>query len=72
MPTKSITHMETGVVTPASRRVLPLAVMVPAYNEAASIGDTILSLQRQTLPPQEIIVIDDCSTDDTYAVAESY
>jgi biofilm PGA synthesis N-glycosyltransferase PgaC len=46
-------------------------VLVPAYNEAASIADTIRSLQQQTLGPAEIIVIDDCSTDDTAAVARS-
>jgi biofilm PGA synthesis N-glycosyltransferase PgaC len=44
-------------------------VIVPAYNEAESLEDTILSIQQQTLPPEEIIVIDDCSTDDTAEVA---
>ncbi len=52
---------------PASR----LTVLVPAYNEAASLADTVRSLQGQTLPPEQIIVIDDCSTDDTAAVAAS-
>lgn len=46
-----------------------LTVLVPAYNEAASIADTILSLQRQTRPPKEIIVIDDGSSDGTGEVA---
>lgn len=46
-----------------------LTVLVPAYNEAASIVDTVRSLQQQTLPPEEIIVIDDCSTDDTARLA---
>jgi len=46
-----------------------LTVLVPAYNEAGTIADTILSLQSQTTPPKRIIVIDDCSTDDTAAVA---
>jgi len=45
---------------------------VPAYNEAASIGDTILSLQNQTTPAAEIIIIDDGSSDDTGDVARSY
>jgi cellulose synthase/poly-beta-1,6-N-acetylglucosamine synthase-like glycosyltransferase len=49
-----------------------VTVLVPAYNEAASIGDTIESLLTQSLPPVEIIVIDDCSTDDTADVARSY
>ena len=42
-----------------------VAVIVPAFNEAGSIADTIRSLQAQTRPPAEIIVVDDCSTDDT-------
>lgn len=46
-----------------------LTVLVPAYNEASSIADTIRSLKRQTLPVDEIIVIDDCSTDETGAIA---
>src|SRR5215470_14886168 len=47
----------------------PLTVIIPAYNEAASLEDTIRSVQLQTLPPEEIIVIDDCSTDETAEVA---
>jgi cellulose synthase/poly-beta-1,6-N-acetylglucosamine synthase-like glycosyltransferase len=46
-----------------------LTVMIPAYNEAESIADSIRSLQEQTIVPDEIIVIDDCSTDATAAVA---
>ena len=49
-----------------------VTVLVPAYNEAESIGDTLDSLLKQTVPAAEIIVIDDCSTDDTAAVARSY
>jgi biofilm PGA synthesis N-glycosyltransferase PgaC len=49
----------------------PLAVtaIIPAYNEAASIAATIRSLQAQTYPIAEIIVIDDCSTDNTAGIA---
>src|SRR5689334_4898164 len=42
-----------------------LTVIVPAYNEATSVADTVRSLQRQTCPPREIVVVDDCSTDGT-------
>jgi biofilm PGA synthesis N-glycosyltransferase PgaC len=49
-----------------------LTVLVPAYNEADSIGDTIRSLQSQTTAPDEIVVIDDCSSDGTAGVAESF
>ncbi len=56
---------EQGVV--ASR----LTVLVPAYNEAESLADTLRSLRNQTLRPEEIIVIDDCSTDATAEVARN-
>jgi cellulose synthase/poly-beta-1,6-N-acetylglucosamine synthase-like glycosyltransferase len=48
-----------------------VTVIVPAYNEAASIGDTIRSIQRQTARPREVIVVDDCSSDDTGDVARA-
>ncbi len=48
-----------------------LTVLVPAYNEGASIGDTIRSLLSQTVRVAEVVVIDDCSTDDTAAVARA-
>jgi predicted dehydrogenase len=46
----------------ATRQVTGLTVLVPAYNEGASILDTIRSLQDQTRPVDRIIVIDDCSS----------
>jgi biofilm PGA synthesis N-glycosyltransferase PgaC len=57
------------LLRPGAEFCQELTVIVPAYNEAASIAETILSLQRQTRSPHEIIVVDDCSTDDTSEVA---
>lgn len=48
-----------------------LTVVVPAYNEAASIADTIRSLQNQTRPIDEIVIIDDFSSDNTGEIAHS-
>jgi len=42
-----------------------LTIIIPAYNEAESIVDTIRSLQAQTLQADEIIVVDDFSSDGT-------
>jgi cellulose synthase/poly-beta-1,6-N-acetylglucosamine synthase-like glycosyltransferase len=48
-----------------------VTVIVPAYNVAGTIAETVRSLLDQTVRPAEIIVVDDCSVDDTAAVAES-
>jgi glycosyltransferase involved in cell wall biosynthesis len=40
------------------------AVVIPAYEAAATIGEAIESLRAQTAPPAEIIVCDDGSNDD--------
>ena len=49
-----------------------VTVVVPAYNEAETVGDTLQSLMAQTVPAVEIIVIDDGSTDATSEVARRY
>lgn len=48
-----------------------VTVIVPAFNEAESIASTIRSLQAQTAPPREIIVVDDGSSDGTGNVARA-
>jgi poly-beta-1,6-N-acetyl-D-glucosamine synthase len=47
-----------------------VTIIVPAYNEVSTIADTVRSLQNQTVPPEEIIVVDDCSNDGTGEVAQ--
>ncbi len=56
---------------PAATPASWLTVIVPAFNEASSIADTIRSIQTQTLPPREILVVDDCSTDGTGDIARA-
>ncbi|MGH8302525.1 MAG: glycosyltransferase, partial [Steroidobacteraceae bacterium] len=49
----------------------PVAVIVPARDEAANIGPCVESLSAQQYPPDRlaIIVVDDDSSDETAAIA---
>jgi glycosyltransferase involved in cell wall biosynthesis len=44
------------------------SVVIPTYNRARLIGKTLASVFAQTRPPKEVVVVDNCSTDDTEAV----
>ena len=47
-----------------------LSVVIPAYNAERTVGTVLEALQAQEAPPEEIIVVDDGSADDTARVAE--
>jgi glycosyltransferase involved in cell wall biosynthesis len=49
-----------------------IAVVIPAYNCAGYIRDTLESVFSQTVRPSEVIVVDDGSTDDLATVLQSY
>lgn len=49
-----------------------ISVTIPAYNAAEYIEETLDSLLGQTRRPDEVIVCDDGSTDDTAARAEAH
>jgi glycosyltransferase involved in cell wall biosynthesis len=47
-------------------------VLLPAYNAVATIGRALESIRWQTRPPDQIVVVDDGSTDGTAEVLEQY
>ncbi len=47
-----------------------ISVIIPTHNDEKTIAVAIESMLRQTLPPHEIIVVDDHSTDSTRTVVE--
>lgn len=48
-----------------------LTVIIPAYDEVASIADTVRSVLGQSTPPARVVVVDDCSTDGTGEAARA-
>ncbi len=50
---------------------MDFSVIIPAYNVSGIVGRAIRSAAAQTLPPLEILVIDDCSSDNTVEVVKA-
>lgn len=49
-----------------------VSIIIPCYNAAQWIGDCLDSVLAQTRPIDEIIVVDDGSSDDSAAIAKAY
>lgn len=49
-----------------------VSVIIPMYNSAKFISQTLESLLYQTMKNFEVVVIDDCSTDNSVEVVESF
>lgn len=49
-----------------------VSVIVPAYNAAVFIGQTLKSLLNQTYRHFEVLIIDDGSTDETATIAQNF
>jgi glycosyltransferase involved in cell wall biosynthesis len=48
-----------------------VSVVIPAYNSRDTIQEAIATARAQTLRPVQIVVVDDCSKDDTLQRAEA-
>jgi glycosyltransferase involved in cell wall biosynthesis len=51
---------------------MKVSVIIPNYNRAALIGETIENMLSQTLLPHEVIVVDDGSTDNSVEAIKSF
>ncbi len=49
-----------------------ISIILPCYNGADMLGGAIESVQAQTFKDWELIIVNDCSTDNTLEVANAY
>jgi teichuronic acid biosynthesis glycosyltransferase TuaG len=49
-----------------------VSIITPSFNCEKFIGETIQSVQNQTYKNWEMIIVDDCSTDQTAAIVERF
>lgn len=49
-----------------------VSIITPAYNAAEYIAETIESVLAQTYPNWEMLIVNDCSKDNTAAIVQSY
>lgn len=47
-------------------------IIIPAYNEHQFIEITLQSIVNQTFLPKKVVIVDDNSTDSTFAIAEKF
>lgn len=52
--------------------MLRVSICMPVYNQEKIVAQSVKSALEQDYKDKEIVVIDDCSTDDTYLVCESF
>ena len=48
------------------------SVLISTYNGEAFIEEQLASLLEQTVQPDEVLIVDDCSTDGTYAKIQAF
>jgi len=64
-------EIHAGTSNTGSARTLSVDVIIPAFNAASYLRETVDSVARQTVLPRCVIVVDDGSGDDTWQVLQA-
>lgn len=49
-----------------------VSVVIPTFNRATLVAEAVSSVLAQSVKPYEVIVVDDCSTDNTLEILEEF
>jgi glycosyltransferase involved in cell wall biosynthesis len=71
MKANSRDGIENSVTETSPRSSPRMSVVIPNYNHGGLITDALTAICRQTVPPFEVVVVDDGSTDDSVARLQS-
>ena len=55
-----------------NKTIPAVSIIIPMYNAEKYVGECLDSILAQTFDDYEVIVVDDCSTDNSAAIVESY
>ena len=56
-----------------TKQTIPaVSIVIPMYNAEKYIGECLDSVLAQTFTDYEVIVVDDCSTDNSPAIVKNY
>jgi biofilm PGA synthesis N-glycosyltransferase PgaC len=60
------------LVEPQSKKILPISVIIAARNEADNLQEFLESILTQEYPEYEVVVVNDCSYDNSSDVLKGY
>jgi len=75
-PGKSLSNDRFGppsrIIFGENHRLPDISVVIPVYNGEETLGKCLEAIYQSKYPPYEVIVVDDCSTDNSLAVASQF
>ena len=69
---KSFRESHNSITPPPQQSCPAVSIVIPLYNAEKYIGECLESVLAQTFDNYEVIVVDDCSTDNSAAIVQSY